>query len=154
MTTPSGTAGPGAPFPQWTVVYGGFGCIPGSVRVAKVANATAKVLAESVSFPCNVHFFTSQAAAQAYANSVGGSGSIPGVNQALNAANQGLNAATGVAQCVGGTLIGKVCVNFEEWFLRIGEAILGVMLIGVGIAHITGVENAISTVIQKLPVPI
>ena len=154
---PNGEALAGAPFPQWTIVYGGFGCVTGSLRVAEVTNATEKALAESVAFPCQVHFFVSQAAAQAAANKRGGSGSIPGVNQALDAGNQALNVGTSAAQCVGGLLImnGKYCINLEQWMLRIGEVLLGLVLVGVGLARITGVDNAISKVLQtKMPIPV
>lgn len=45
--------------------------------------------------------------------------------------------------------------NLSGWFLRIGEVLLGVVLIGVGIARITGAQNAISAMAKtKLPIPI
>lgn len=37
-------------------------------------------------------------------------------------------------------------LNLETWVLRIGEILLGVVLIGVGIAKLTGTENAISKI--------
>lgn len=45
--------------------------------------------------------------------------------------------------------------NLASWFLRIGEVLLGLVLIGVGIARITGAQNAISNIIKtKLPIPV
>lgn len=43
--------------------------------------------------------------------------------------------------------------NLASWFLRIGEILLGLVLIGVGVARITGAQNAISKVVKtKLPI--
>ena len=134
---PNGEALAGAPFPQWTVILGG------SQRVAMVHNAVEKGLAESVAFPSKVYFFTNLKSAQNFANSHGGSASVPGVNQALNAANAGIGAAT---DAIGG-------FNLQSWFIRIGEILLGIVLVGVGVARITGVQNAIST-IAKAKIPI
>lgn len=43
--------------------------------------------------------------------------------------------------------------NLASWFLRIGEILLGLVLVGVGVARITGAQNAISKVVRtKLPI--
>ncbi len=43
--------------------------------------------------------------------------------------------------------------NLGSWFLRVGEILLGLVLIGVGVARITGVQNAISKVVKaKVPI--
>ncbi len=43
--------------------------------------------------------------------------------------------------------------NLTSWFLRIGEILLGLVLVGVGVARITGAQNAISKIVQtKLPI--
>lgn len=39
-------------------------------------------------------------------------------------------------------------LNLGTWFIRIGEIVLGIVLIGVGIARITGAQNAISKVVK------
>jgi hypothetical protein len=45
--------------------------------------------------------------------------------------------------------------NLGSWFLRIGEILLGIVLVGVGLARITGVQNAISQIVKtKMPIPI
>ena len=138
---PNGEALAGAPFPQWTVILGG------SQRVAMVHNATEKGFAESVAFPSKVYFFVSLKAAQTFAKSHGGSASVPGIDQGLNAANAGIGAASGALQDVFHGL------NLASFLLRIGEIALGIVLVGVGIARITGLQNAVSQVIKtKLPI--
>ena len=45
--------------------------------------------------------------------------------------------------------------NLGSWFLRIGEILLGIVLVGVGIARITGAQNVISNFAKtKMPIPI
>lgn len=47
--------------------------------------------------------------------------------------------------------------NIGSWFIRIGEILLGLVLIGVGVARITGAENAISKVVKSgkiMPIPV
>lgn len=42
--------------------------------------------------------------------------------------------------------------NIGNWFLRIGEILLGLVLVGVGIARITGAQNFISQAVKtKVP---
>lgn len=46
-------------------------------------------------------------------------------------------------------------LNLGSWFLRIGEGLLGLVLIGVGIARVTGAQNVISQAVKtKLPIPL
>jgi hypothetical protein len=136
-TGPNGEALAGAPYPQWTVILGG------SQRVAMVHNALEARLAETVAFPSKVYFFVSLQAAQKFANAHGGSASVPGIDQALNAANGIFGGATDV---LGG-------FNIGNWFLRIGEILLGLVLVGVGVARITGVQNAVSQIVKtKVPI--
>lgn len=43
--------------------------------------------------------------------------------------------------------------NLSSWFLRIGEILLGLVLVGVGIARITGTANVISKAVKaKVPI--
>lgn len=43
-------------------------------------------------------------------------------------------------------------LNLASWFLRIGEILLGIVLVGVGVARITGAQNAVSKIVKtKLP---
>lgn len=43
-------------------------------------------------------------------------------------------------------------LNLGSWLLRIGEILLGIVLVGVGVARITGAQNAISKVVKaKIP---
>ncbi len=44
-------------------------------------------------------------------------------------------------------------LNLGSWFLRIGEILLGIVLVGVGLARITGAQNAISKIVKtKVPI--
>jgi hypothetical protein len=38
--------------------------------------------------------------------------------------------------------------NIGAWFLRIGEILLGIVLVGVGIARITGAQNVVSKIVK------
>jgi hypothetical protein len=61
-------------------------------------------------------------------------------------------AAVGTGSAVADALGG---FNISAWFLRIGEILLGIVLVGVGIARITGAQNAISNIVKtKMPLPI
>jgi len=43
-------------------------------------------------------------------------------------------------------------LDLGSWFLRIGEILLGIVLVGVGVARITGAQNAISKIVKaKVP---
>lgn len=42
--------------------------------------------------------------------------------------------------------------EIRSWLIRIGEILLGIVLVGVGIAKLTGTTNAVSTLVKaKLP---
>jgi len=43
-------------------------------------------------------------------------------------------------------------LNLGGWFIRIGEILLGIVLIGVGIARLTGIQNVVSKV-AKVAIP-
>ena len=72
--------------------------------------------------------------------------------------------STGIGQT--GTILGQVPgaaakgaenafhgLNLGSWFLRIGEILLGIVLVGVGVARITGAQNAVSKIVKtKLPI--
>lgn len=59
--------------------------------------------------------------------------------------NAGSTAVNDATQAITGQSFKNL--NLQVWFLRIGEIILGVILIGVGVAKLTGVGN----VVTKLP---
>lgn len=70
------------------------------------------------------------------------------------AANPGWKAPTGLAGNLANSLgapqldevIGKF--NVSGWLLRIGEIILGVVLVGVGVAKLTGTTNAVAKAVK------
>lgn len=73
-----------------------------------------------------------------------GGGNVPNPKAAVGA---GMAVGTAVDQ------IGSFLT--ANWFLRIGEILLGVVLVGVGIARITGVQNFVSQIAKtKMPIPI
>lgn len=89
------------------------------------------------------------------------------VQQLLNAfvaTELGGALSTGIGQT--GTLLGQVPgaaakgaenafhgLDLGSWFLRIGEILLGIVLVGVGVARITGAQNAISKIVKtRLPI--
>lgn len=75
-------------------------------------------------------------------------------------ANPGWKAPTGLAGNIGNAIsssgakvnqvlgdpLGKV--NLAAWFLRIGEVLLGLILVGVGVAKLTGASNVVSTLVK------
>jgi hypothetical protein len=65
----------------------------------------------------------------------------------------GNNPATNVAKTAIGDVIGQF--NLNAWFLRGGEILLGLVLVAVGVARLTGTPNVISASLKtKLPIPI
>jgi hypothetical protein len=75
------------------------------------------------------------------------------VNQSPAAVQQRTQAAGGTTGINPLDIIGKF--NLSSWVLRIGEILLGIVLVGVGIARITGAQNAISNIVKtKMPLPI
>jgi hypothetical protein len=49
----------------------------------------------------------------------------------------GLDTGVAAGESLGG-------LNLGEWFLRIGEIVLGIVLIGVGVAKLSGASNVVS----------
>lgn len=45
-------------------------------------------------------------------------------------------------------------LNIGNILLRVGEVVLGVVLIAVGLAKVTGTDNLLASAIKKVPVPI
>jgi hypothetical protein len=54
------------------------------------------------------------------------------------------NPATAAGKAAAAGIKSILPTGWENWVLRIGEIILGIMLIGIGVAKLTGAENAIS----------
>ena len=63
--------------------------------------------------------------------------------------------AVGTGAAIGTAVDTIAGLNLGAWFLRIGEIALGIVLIGVGVARITGLQNVASQVVKtKLPIPV
>ena len=142
MANPPGAAGPGAPFPQWTVtMFAGTG-----YPVAEVVNAQEKALAEATAFPTRLVFFTSQGAAEAYSKSLGGNGQqTPAGKLGGQAA---LNAGSKAVAAVGNPLdwlsnIGQffsVLTQGNTW-IRITKVLVGGTLVIAGLIKLTGTDR-------------
>ena len=83
-------------------------------------------------------------------------GPYPTQQAAIDARNRdnayGNNPASFVAQSAKDAFNG---LNLGNWLLRIGEIMLGVVLVGVGIAKLTGTTNLIAAAVKtKLPIPV
>lgn len=85
----------------------------------------------------------------------GGFQGVLAINQ-INSAGQNtgsINIGNNPITNAGKDILGQF--DLSGWFLRVGEVLLGLVLIGVGIARITGAQNAVSAVVKtKLPIPI
>ena len=141
MASIPGIAGPGAGYPQWGVAVGS----PGQ-HVTKVTNSIAKYLMESVSFPSKVYFFTSQQAADDWVSGNGGQTFVPGTKTPLNAANNTLNAATSAA---GGTADFLARLSSPNTWVRVGEFVVGALLIGLGLNAI--LHNPAGKIAKAVP---
>lgn len=144
MANPPGAAGPGAPFPQWTVTMSAATGYP----VAEVVNAQEKTLAEATAFPTRLVFFTSQAAAAAYSRSLGGSGAQTPAGKAGGQA--ALNAGSKAAAAVGNPLdwlsnIGQFfsALTQPNLWLRVSKVLLGGVLVVAGLIKLTGTDKKV-----------
>jgi hypothetical protein len=80
----------------------------------------------------------------------GVAGTILGAGNVPNPAS-----AVGTGAAVGTAVDALGSFNIGAWFLRIGEILLGLVLVGVGIARITGAQNFISQIAKtKMPIPV
>ena len=76
-----------------------------------------------------------------------GAGLIP---KALTGTAQGIGKVPGASTLTGLDAIGGFFnqIGQANTWIRVGEAILGIVLIGVGIARITGAQNAVSQIVK------
>lgn len=144
MASIPGAAGPGAPFPQWTVILGG------SQIVGKVSNAVTKAGLEATSWPSKVYFFTSEAAAQAFANSNGGSAQEGPLAPAVSAGQSALNAGGSAIASAKNPLQFLQALFTRQNAIRFAEGILGVALILVAVAEL-GKGTPVGNLAKKVP---
>lgn len=140
MATAPGAAGAGAPYPQWT--YNTTTHV-----VSKVTSAAAKIADETVSFPATILFFTSQSAADAYAQSHGGGTDVSNspLTGAANATASAAPSVPGLSQLTG--FLSRLAeANLWE---RVAEVVIGAALIAVGVAHLFNVKLP-----SAVPVPV
>lgn len=143
MASAPGAAGPGAPFPQWTVTMSA----PTGYPVGEVVNAEEKALAEATAFPTRIVFFTSQAAAGAYSRSLGGSGQqTPGAKLGGQAAlNAGAKAAAVVNPLDWLANIGQFfsALTQPNLWLRVSKVVLGGVMVVAGLIKLTGTDKKV-----------
>jgi hypothetical protein len=144
MVSIPGAAGPGAPFPQWTVILGG------SQIVGKVSNALNKAALIATSWPSTVYFFTSEAAAQNFANAHGGSAQEGPLKPVVSAAQNALNASTSALAKAANPLEFLQALFTRANAIRLAEGVLGLMLILVSVAEL-GKGTAIGAAVKKAP---
>lgn len=89
--------------------------------------------------------FDSQQAAVDYYNT--NKAKNPGWAQPTGSFLGKLGNETGVSNVVGNTL-GLSDDSIRSWFIRIGEVVLGVVLVAVGVAKLTGTTNTISKAVK------
>ena len=95
---------------------------------------------------------------------IGWHGPFQSKDQAINyynlnkAANPGWKAPTGLGGTIENTVPGVSTVvnagswlqgNIETLFIRVGEVLLGLLLIGIGVASITGTSNFVSKAVRS-----
>lgn len=144
MASAPGAAGPGAPFPQWTVTMDAATGYP----VAEVINAQEKAVAEAVAFPTRIVFFTSQAAASAYSKSLHGSGQTTpaarlGGQAALNAGAQAAAAVSNPLDWLSN--IGQFfsALTQPNLWLRVTKVLIGGVMVVAGLMKLTGTDRKV-----------
>lgn len=58
------------------------------------------------------------------------------------------------ADVAGKVISGDYNSVISTWLVRIGEIALGIVLLAVGIAQLTGVENKIGKLVKAVPIPV
>lgn len=101
-----------------------------------------------------VHMYPSQSAAQAAPAQVLNQAQATAIEKvALSGPGigQGFFGLTGdIGQAVSNADVFKG-LDLRHLLLQISEVVLGIALIGIGIAHLTGNENVISNIVKKVP---
>lgn len=69
-----------------------------------------------------------------------------------NPSNIGHTAASAAGAAAKGAsdILGVSGLNLGSLLLRVGEVVLGIVLIGVGVAHMTGTDNFVSSALKKV----
>lgn len=80
----------------------------------------------------------------------GGAASVSPVTGGVSGGNTSIATGAGASQ-LGQDILGQF--NLSSWFMRIAEILLGLALIGVGIARLTGADNVVSKALQTKLIP-
>jgi hypothetical protein len=95
------------------------------------------------------------AAAQAYVKAHGGT--TPTTSTAQANANANSTVESGITNAIPGLAqLGDFfsALSQKNTWIRVGKVLIGATLIIVGLSHMTGASNAVSTVARKAPLPI
>lgn len=91
-------------------------------------------------------FDTKQAALDYYKNN---KAKNPGWKAPTDSTLEQFGNAAGVPDALSGVLGGGLSdASIRSWMIRIGEILLGVVLVGVGVAKLTGAGNVVSQVVK------
>lgn len=154
--TPSGTITGASAYVQQPYDTGNFTNDMNAIVAQMNAQGDTQLATEYQQFAIGFHaqypqYSANQAVSAFLATALGASLSagITGTGTALGQIPQA--AATGAENAVNNLsnpldLLGSF--NLGSWFLRIGEILLGLVLIGVGVARITGASNFISSAVK------
>lgn len=112
-----------------------------------VDNAILQKAIEAEYFPTSLIWFPTKAASQTWAKAKGGGNSagVPGTGALNNAANTTTNAVSSLSA------FQQAITNFlqdftqENTWLRIGEGVIGIVLIAAGVSHLTGLSKVAAT---------
>lgn len=115
---------------------------------AKKARQLTGTQAAEINGTLGYHALTGPYATQALAESEGPAGTFPNPNT-NPIVDAGVNAAGSVIDQVGAGFLG-ILENKALW-LRVGEVLLGIVLVGVGLAKITHAGNVVSKAVKVIP---
>ena len=117
-----------------------------------VASANITGLASIIGGP-----YATQALAQAAANGKGTNG-VPGTGKSTGSSTSTVNSANGSLPnpLSGLAAVGDFLVRLGDpnTWIRVAKIIIGGTLLIVGLAHMSGADNALASVARKVPVPV
>jgi hypothetical protein len=122
-------------YPEWYVINAS------PYDIGKVNNDGEKYGVEATNWPASVIFFQTEAEASAYSVSKGGAGSGGPTATTSKAADAAVSTASNVTNLAipGVSQIGTFFSSLGEanTWIRFGEVVLGLILLGIGVARLT-----------------
>jgi hypothetical protein len=122
-------------YPEWYVINAS------PYDIGQVNNDGEKYGVEATNWPASVIFFQTEAEASAYSVSKGGAGSAGPTATTSKAADAAVSTASNVTNLAipGVSQIGTFFSSLGEanTWIRFGEVVLGLILLGIGVARLT-----------------